>query len=206
MLADGHADRVVVNPNFLVSDPGLGNGRGGYAVFVGRLSREKGLSTLIDAWAHVKSDLRLKIIGDGPDRELAEASASGNPRIEFLGRQPLADTLACIGGAACLVMPSVFYETFGRVAMEAFAVGTPTIASRLGAMSELVDDGRTGALFEPGNVAALAAAVDQLVAAPERLARMRADARQEFLDKYTAERNYTSLMSTYRRTIELAGA
>ena len=198
------AERIVVKPNFLLTDPGIGDGRGGYAVFVGRLSREKGLPTLIDAWARVTSDLRLKIIGDGPDHELVAKAAAADRRIEVLGRMTHAGTLATIGGAACLVMPSVFYETFGRVAMEAFAVGTPTVASRLGAMSELVDDGRTGALFEAGNAAALAAAVDHVVASPERLARMRMAARREFLDKYTDERNYPALMSAYKRAIELA--
>ncbi len=199
------ADRVVAKPNFLVTDPGPGDGRGGYAAFVGRLSREKGLSTLVDAWAKVRSDLRLKIVGNGPDRELVSAAAARDARIEIVGRRTNAETLAIIGDASCLVMPSVCYETFGRVIMEAFAVGTPAIASRLGPMSELVDEGRTGALFEVGNAADLATAVDRLVSEPEGLARMRAAARQEFQDNYTADRNYALMTAVYDRAVELAG-
>lgn len=197
------ADRVVTKPNFLATDPGVGDGRGGYAVFVGRLSREKGLATLVEAWAMVRSDLRLKIVGDGPDGEVVSAAAARDARIEIMGRRPRVETLAIIGGATCLIMPSVWYETFGRSLMEAFAVGTPVVASWLGAMTELVQEGRTGTLFEAGNATALAAAVNGLAAAPERLARMRAAARQEFLDKYTADRNYVLMMAMYRHAMAL---
>ena len=205
-LIDGGvpADRVVAMPNFLVTDPGPGGGRGGYAVFVGRLSREKGLSTLVDAWAHLRSDLRLKIVGDGPDREVLSATAARDARIEIVGRRTLAETLAIVGDAVCLIMPSLWYETFGRVIMEAFAVGTPVIASRLGAMGEIVTEGRTGALFEVGNAADLAGAVDRMVAAPERLAGMRAAARQAFEDKYTADRRYELMTAAYERAVQLA--
>lgn len=200
------ADRVVARPNFLSTDPGPRDGRGGYAVFVGRLSREKGLDTLVEAWSKVRSDLRLRIVGDGPDHELVSAAAARNARIEIVGRLTRAETLTVIGDAACLIMPSLWYETFGRVVMEAFAVGTPVIVSRLGAMSEIANEGQTGALFEVGNATALAAAVDRTVAVPERLARMRVAARQAFEDKYTADRNFALMAATYQRAAELAGS
>lgn len=198
------ADRVITKPNFLATDPGPGSGRGGYAVFVGRLSREKGLGTLVEAWAKVRSNLRLKIVGDGPDRQLVSAVAARDARIDIVGRRTRAETQAVIANAACLIMPSVWYETFGRSLMEAFAVGTPVIASRLGAMSEIVDDGRTGVLFEAGNAVALATAVDGMVALPERLAGMRTAARQEFQDKYTSDRNYALLRAIYDRAVSRA--
>jgi glycosyltransferase involved in cell wall biosynthesis len=102
-------------------------------------------------------------------------------------------------------MPSLWYETFGRVIMEAFAVGTPVVATRLGAMTELVTEGVTGALVEPGNTAELAATVDRLVAVPERLAQMRRSTRFEFERKYTSARNHQLLIDIYRRAIDLAG-
>src|SRR5205085_6225281 len=103
--------------------------------------------------------------------------AAANPNIEYLGRRPLPELLDVIGGAACLVMPSVWYETFGRTIIEAYAKGTPVVASRLGAMAELVDEGRTGLLFTPADPADLAAAVDRMLSDPAALARMRPAAR-----------------------------
>jgi glycosyltransferase involved in cell wall biosynthesis len=200
------SDRVIARPNFLKLDPGPGRGSGGYAVFVGRLSGEKGLDTLLGAWKTMRSDLRLKIVGDGPERGRLAAAAAGDSRIELVGRLSQADTLAVIGSASCLIMPSLWYETFGRVAMEALAVGTPVIASRLGAMIEIVTDGQTGALFEAGNAAALSAAVDGLVSEPARLVCMRSAARRRFLEGFTADRGYDALIAIYRRVVAEAAS
>src|SRR5207248_11750079 len=139
-----------------------------------------GIDTLLAAWPRLSRPVRLKIVGDGPMAEQVKAAAAANPNVEYLGRRPLSELLDVIGGAACLVMPSVWYETFGRTIIEAYAKGTPVLASRLGAMAELVDDGRTGLLFEPGNAGDLAARADDLLADPGRLARMRQAAREEY--------------------------
>ena len=195
-------DRIAVKPNCVNPDPGVGGGRGGYAVFAGRLSAEKGIDTLLAAWQRLARPVPLKIVGDGPLAEQVKAAAAANPNIEYLGRRPLAELLDVIGGAACLVMPSVWYETFGRTIIEAYAKGTPVVASRLGAMAELVDEGRTGLLFEAGNAADLAAAVDRLLADPAALAQMRQAARREFEDKYTAAANYRQLMALYDRACD----
>jgi glycosyltransferase involved in cell wall biosynthesis len=194
------ADQVTVKPNFVAPDPGVGTGAGGYAVFVGRLSPEKGIATLLEAWSLLDGDSDgwpLKIVGDGPLAPLVKASAAGNSRIEWLGPRSLPDTLSIVGNAAALVMPSIWYETFGRTVIEAFATGTPVIASRLGAMAEIVADGRTGLHFEPGGAVDLAGKVRMLKSDPARLAAMRTAARQEYETKYTPEINYRLLMQLY---------
>lgn len=198
------ADRIAVKPNCVHPAPGPGDGRGGYAVFVARLSPEKGLDTLLAAWAKLPRPVRLKVVGDGPLAYRARAAAAADPRIEYLGRLPLPEVLDVIGGAACLVMPSVWYETFGLTIIEAYAKGTPVIASRLGAMAELVDEGRTGFLFAPGDPTDLAAAVERLLSDPDVLARMRPAARREFEAKYTAGTNYRRLIDIYERAAEVA--
>ncbi len=195
------ADKIVVKPNFIHPDPGLGSGKGDYALYVGRLSVEKGLDTLLQAWQQLKQPIPLKIVGDGPLSPEVEAAASQNSHIEWLGRQPMAQVHALMGEAQFLVFPSKWYETFGRVAVEAFAKGTPVIASQLGAMAELVDPGRTGLLFEAGSADDLAAAVDWATANPHALAQMRQAARQEYEAKYTALENYHRLMDIYQRAI-----
>ncbi len=123
---------------------------------------EKGVSTLLNAWAKLEEDLPLHIIGDGPCRDLVEEAAARDARISYLGERPHQEVLQQLHAATCLVMPSVWYETFGRTIVEAYAAGTPVIASRLGAMEELVVHQETGLLFEPGSASALAEAVSAL--------------------------------------------
>jgi glycosyltransferase involved in cell wall biosynthesis len=193
------ADHIAVKPNFIDPDPGPGSGRGGYAVFVGRLSPEKGVETLLAAWRQDSTLPPLKIVGDGPLAAVVQAAAAGDSRIDWLGRRSPAEVLDVVGEAACLVMPSVWYETFGRTIIEAFARGTPVIASRIGALAELVDESRTGLLFGPGAAGDLSAKLRTLLAAPEAMARMRQEARQEYRQKYTADLNYRQLMALYER-------
>lgn len=193
------ADRIVVKPNFVHPDDGPGPGDGGYAVFVGRLSPEKGVDTLLRAWQRLRDHLPLKIIGDGPLAERVANAAAGDDRIEWLGWQPLPEVLRTVGQAAMLVMPSVWNETFGRTVIEAFAKGTPVVASRIGALTELVDEGRTGALFAPGDADDLARQVIALWQDAPRRASMRAHCRAEFERNYTPEENYRQLMAVYHR-------
>ena len=188
---------VAVKPNFIDPDPGPGNGQGGYAVFIGRLSPEKGIKTLLSAWSQLDGRLPLKIIGDGPLAESVKAAADSTASIDWLGRRQPQEVLAMLGEAALLVMPSIWYETFGRTIIEAYAKGTPVVASRLGAMAELVHHGRTGLLFEPGNPEDLAGKIRALVDDPGRLIRMRRAVRREYEEKYTAETNYEMLMAIY---------
>jgi glycosyltransferase involved in cell wall biosynthesis len=119
------------------------------------------------------------------------------PGVAALGQRPSDAVYELMGEAAFLVFPSECYETFGRVAIEAFAKGTPVIASDIGAIPELVKHGRTGLLFRPGDPDDLAAKVEWFLSHPAEAARMRTEARAEFLAKYTAERNYQALMEIY---------
>ena len=189
-------DRVVVKPNFVDPDPGEGPGNGEYGLFVGRLTPEKGIRTLLAAWNGL--GIPLRIVGEGPlDDEVAEAAKASSGRIEWLGSKSTAEVYELLARATFLVCPSEWYETFGRVVIEAFATGTPVIGSDLGAIAELVRHGETGLLFRPGSAADLAAAVHDLLEKSERLVRMRTACREEFLIKFTAERNYESLMQIY---------
>jgi glycosyltransferase involved in cell wall biosynthesis len=197
------AGRIVVKPNFVTPDPGPGAGDGNYAVFLGRLSHEKGVTTMLRAWEQygLGASLPLKVIGSGPSEDEVKAAAARGPGIEHLGRMPARQAYDVVGRASMLVLPSEWYETFGRVAVEAFAKGTPVVASDLGAMAELVDHGRTGLLFRPGDPADLAARVRQLLADPQRLAAMRGEVRREFDAKYTAAHNVRQLVQIYERAI-----
>jgi glycosyltransferase involved in cell wall biosynthesis len=195
------ARKIVVKPHFVHPDPGPGTGTGGYAVFVGRLSAEKGLETLLAAWKELGGAVPLRIVGDGPLTAMVQQAAARNAGIRWLGRKTPAEVRELLGGAMFLVFPSHCYETFGLALVEAFARGTPVLASNLGAMAELVGHGRTGLCFQPGNSADLAAKARDLLAGPTALQRMRQAAREEYERKYTAERNYRALLSIYEQAL-----
>ncbi|MDG1872967.1 MAG: glycosyltransferase family 4 protein, partial [Mariniblastus sp.] len=145
--------------------------------------------------------VRLKIVGDGPLRNVVQAAASKDDRIVWLGQRPFEEVLSILGKAAALVFPSVCYETFGRTIIESFSKGTPVIASRHGAMAELIEHERTGWLFNVGDADALASKLGGAPAEMAQLARMRAAARYEFEKKYTASANYEMLMRIYHEVI-----
>lgn len=193
------ANKIVVKPNFVHPNPQPGTGSGGYALFVGRLSTEKGLDTLLAAWQKFAIKMPLKIIGDGPLAPEVSAIAEKLPTVEWLGRRPLAEVYNLMGEATALIFPSKWYETFGRVAVEAFAKGTPVIAANIGAIAELVDNGRTGLHFQAGDEASLAGSVEWVLQNPKQIAQMRHEARAEFESKYTATQNYQQLMDIYSR-------
>jgi len=200
------AEKIVVKPHFIHPDPQPGNGSGNYALFVGRLSVEKGLDTLLQAWETLGHHIPLKIIGDGPLSDRVQAATAQFPNIEWLGRKPLAEVYSLMGEATFLVFPSQWYETFGRVAVEAFAKGTPVIAANIGAIAELVNAGRTGLHFRPGDPDDLIDQVKWVLTHPEELAQMRRAARAEFEAKYTVERNYQELIDIYRLAQKMAVA
>jgi glycosyltransferase involved in cell wall biosynthesis len=195
------ARQVAVKPNFIHPDPGPGSGQGGYAAFIGRLSPEKGIKTLLSAWTQLAGRLPLKIIGDGPLADNVRAVAEKTAGIDWLGRRQPREVLELLGKAACLVMPSIWYEALPRTIIEAYAKGTPVVASRLGAMAELVHDGRTGLLFEPGNPVDLALKIHALLDDPERIIAMRRLSRREYEEKYTVETNYRMLMRIYEEAV-----
>ncbi|MEN8447610.1 MAG: glycosyltransferase [Cyanobacteria bacterium J06555_13] len=196
------ADNIVVKPNFVAPDPGPGDGLGGYALYVGRLSVEKGLNILLEAWPTLEKPMPLKIVGDGPLSEYVAQMCDRYSHIEWLGRRPMSEVHNLMGNAALLVFPSKWYETFGRVAVEAFAKGTPVVASRIGAIAELITHQQTGLLFNPGDAEDLAVQVNWLNSHPQQLITMRATVRSEYTDKYTPEINYQQLMDIYHSVTE----
>lgn len=190
-------DKIIVKPHFIDPDPGMGSGKGGYALYVGRLSVEKGLDTLLAAWEQLGGKIPLKIIGDGPLSNRVKETVEKLPGVEWLGRKPVREVYEIMGEAKVLIFPSKWYETFGRVAIEAFAKGTPVIAANIGAIAELVDPGRTGLHFRPADAQDLAEKVEWIISHPTQLTQMRQEARAEFESKYTAKENYQQLLAIY---------
>ena len=197
------AEKLFIKSNFVHPDPGVDVDRANYALFIGRLSPEKRVSTVLLAWSKLTSPIQLFIIGGGPEapRLHREAQLLGLTKVKFQGYLPRDQGLAYMRRARFLVFPSEWYENFPVTIAEAFACGVPVICSRMGAMQEIVDDGRTGLQFTPGHADDLAVKVEWACNHPERMQQMGKEARQEFEARYTAEKNYPQLMEIYQKAI-----
>jgi glycosyltransferase involved in cell wall biosynthesis len=194
-------EKIVRKPNFLHSDPGLGAGDGGYVLFVGRLSPEKGISTLLNAWRMLNLKRKLKIAGDGPMRSVVDEAARRDANIQCLGVCGSGEVHRLMKSAAAVVFPSEWYEGFPMVVVEALATGTPIIASKIGGLGEIVEHQRTGLFFTPGNPKDLSAAVEWIFGHPSELVEMRRQARAEYEAKYTAGHNYRMMMEIYEGVV-----
>ena len=186
------ADKLTVKPNY-TSDVEAGDGRGAYFLYVGRLSAEKGVATLLRAWELVGSDRELRIIGSGPEEVSLKQMASTLRGVRFLGQQPRERVQEAVGAATAVIVPSVWNEPFGLTVIEALAKGTPVIGSAIGSIPSLITLGRSGTLFEAGNANELAHVLKTWVPTQE----LREGARAEFEARFTPERNYTLLMEIY---------
>jgi glycosyltransferase involved in cell wall biosynthesis len=198
----GH--KLSVKPNFVHPDPGMRNGSGEYALFVGRLSVEKGVLTVLKAWQRLGGRIPLRIVGGGNLCEVVqdEIRRGGLHEVEFLGQISRAETIEQMKGARFLVFPSEWYEQFPMTLIESFACGVPVLASELGAMTQVVTEGRTGRFFRSGNVDDLVKLVNWAWAEPAEIQRMGREARLEFESKYTGPENYEMLMDIYQKAIE----
>lgn len=186
------AEKLCIKPNFVESQgtPDWEQRHG--ALFIGRLSPEKGVDTLARALQRLPG-VHIDIYGKGPLQSLVEQSEGMNYQ-GFLGSDELHRRLS---EAAYLVMPSTGIESFGLVAIEAFACGTPVIASRHGGLREIVEHKRNGLLVSPGDAEELAWAIDYAQQHPEEMRRMGMEAYQSYSKHYTPERNYEQLMTIY---------
>jgi glycosyltransferase involved in cell wall biosynthesis len=189
------AARIAVKPNFVDVPPPPDLPRSG-ALFVGRLSAEKGIATLHAALEHAPR-MELDVVGSGPE----EAVLANDPRVRLHGWLRQEAVLERMRAATCLVMPSLWFECFPRTLVEAFACGLPVIASRVGALEELIEHGRTGLLFEPGSARALASALEWARLHPGAMREMGINARAQYERRYSPQRNYEELMRIYEDAI-----
>jgi len=202
------AEKVFVKPNFYAGRPAVipYPERTGQVVFVGRLGAEKGVHALINAWKLWGSAApALQMVGDGPMREELEAQAQGLP-IQFLGQVSAEAAQKAIAKARLVVLPSEWFEGFPMVIREAFAFGTAVAVSNIGPLPSIVEDGKSGVVFESANPKSLLNAVSGLWQTPDGLQQMGHIARMVFEEKYTDDANYAQLMAIYQSAIENAAA
>jgi glycosyltransferase involved in cell wall biosynthesis len=193
------ADRITIKPNFAQDRPiGQSAARAG-ALYVGRLSAEKGIATLLRAWDGFDAPLRL--VGDGPMREVVERAASSSKIIAVGWKAPV-EVAEEMARAAFLVLPSVSHENFPMVILEAFSQSLPIIASRIPALEETIEDGANGLLFSAGDAGDLATKVNWALQHPGAMRNMGAKARRIYEEKYSPSVNFGQLTKIYEAAIE----
>ena len=197
------AAKIVVKPNFVDPDPGAGRGDGGYFLFVGRLTEEKGIRILLECWKNGPDLPPLKIVGGGPLEEEVRALSAKLPNVEWIGNRSSEEVVQMMGAAKAILCPSLWYEGMPRVVIESLAVGTPVIASRLGTYPEMIVDGVNGVLFEPSDSASLLDRLRRLETA-NALMGMRTGARASFESEYSGPRNLNLLLGIYQQVMPLA--
>ncbi len=190
---------IVVKPNFIEFPAQSEALRQGF-LFVGRLSAEKGIDVLVNAVRKL-SNVSVRIAGTGPEAALLE----GTVGLQALGDLPSEAVHLEMSQSNALILPSIWYENFPRTLVEAFACGLPVIASRIGALAELIEEGVTGLLFEPGNADDLAIKMQWAQQNPTQMLQMGLNARKLYEAKYTADRNYEQLIAIYRDAITELG-
>jgi glycosyltransferase involved in cell wall biosynthesis len=175
-----------------------------FVLFVGRLSIEKGLPIVIEAYRQNPTLPRLIIVGDGPERSVLEQqvmTAGLAASVQFLGYQPKAVIQQLMQQAMALIFPSIWYEGFPLTIAEALSCGLPPIVSRLGSMAEIIQDNENGLHFAPGDPADLAVKIQQITENPEQRETLGAAAQRSYEQYYTAEKNYAQLMAIYHQVL-----
>jgi len=197
------ASLLHVKPNFLESDPGERLSPGRSTLFVGRLSKEKGVDLLLKAWARLAYPVPLMVVGDGPLRPALEAEAvrRGLSNITFVGWRSRREIFEALKSTFFLIVPSLCYEGFPLTLVEAFACGTPVVASSLGSLGEIVREGHNGLHFLPGDEADLVRKVEWALSHPSELIALGHGARRDFEVFYTPEANYRILLKIYEEAI-----
>jgi len=195
------SQRLAVKPNFIAADQSSVEGRRSGALFVGRLSPEKGVHHLLAAWEGIPEH-NLIVVGDGPERKKLEGAAPNNVR--FLGFQDKDQVEKLMRASSILVIPSIWYEGFPMALLEAFGNSLPVFCSRLGSLQELVDHGVTGELFEPGNPISMRQSIREALARPEYLRHLGTQALEVQRRRYSPKANLEQLHSIYSKALAMA--
>ena len=185
--------RIFVKPNFADSQC-VGTGNEGYFLFAGRLDKLKGIDFLLKAW---KEDMpQLRVCGTGPLDKWCRDYLTDNPKsnVELLGFVNHDEVMNLMKNAAGVILPTRWYEGFPMTIVESYSVGTPVVASNLGNAGALVTDNVTGYRFAMDDEKSLKSAINAVVSGSDRL---RKSTINEFVEKYTADKNYEQLTEIY---------
>ena len=192
---------IHVKPGMLYPDLGVGVGSGGYCLFVGRLTEEKGIQTLLNAWKRHEYLPTLIIVGNGPLESVVRNAAADDHRIQMVGHKSKRDVIGYMKGARVLIFPSEWFENCPMVVVESIAAGTPVVASDLGSVRDLLGRGAHSIFFEPGNSASLAHSVASYLDSDAQYNLSRISARARYEQQFSSSSNLERLGEIYDSAI-----
>jgi glycosyltransferase involved in cell wall biosynthesis len=193
-------EKIITKPNF-VADPGVGNEqREDFFLFAGRITREKGVHILARAFAKLPHQ-KIMIVGDGPEKRLLEQEFKLYPNISFMGELDTWQVREYMKRCRALICPSIWYEGTPLTVIEAFATGTPVIASRLGVLCESITDGHNGFHFTAGDATDLEKKIEIFLLETRNGKSLYKNARQTYLEKYHPEIHYSAILKIYENAI-----
>jgi glycosyltransferase involved in cell wall biosynthesis len=195
--------QISIVPNFVPDTKQHDLPRENYYLYVGRLSGEKGIRVLMEAFKQLPQ-ASLVIIGDGPERSFVDEQSKASGNIFVAGKKTKAEVMESMSRCRALVFPSVCYEGLPFTILEAFSSGTPVIASRLGAMKEMIQDGYNGLHFRPNDPDDLKNCIRKFNEAAPRQEFNR-HARLTYEEKYHPDVHYKAIMSIYQNVIDKSG-
>jgi glycosyltransferase involved in cell wall biosynthesis len=190
-------EKIMIKPNFVTLEYSKCQKRNGNPLFVGRLSEEKGVSILKNLIKSIPGQV-FDIVGDGPLKD----SLQNIPNARLLGLVDQAGVYELMQNAPFLMLPSIWYENMPRTLVEAYGNGVPVIASRIGALEELVVHRKTGILFDTGSVESFKEAVVWALQNPNEMNKMGMSAHNMYKMEYSSKANYKILMEIYNKAIE----
>lgn len=170
-----------------------------YGLFLGRLAKEKGVETLLKAHQRMEKALPMKIVGTGP---LVDKLQKEYLSVDFLGYKSGKELNSLLSNASFVVVPSECYENCSMVVLEAMAFGKPVIGSKIGGIPEQIEDGKTGFLFEMGNVTDLSEKMKELSANPEIRVAMGKAAREKLINEYSLLAHCEKLVEIYNELLD----
>lgn len=193
-------DKFLVKPNFVKVAEVTKEYPSDYFVYVGRLSEEKGIIPLLHAWK--ATDHKIKIFGTGPLQKEVELIVSNSPNMQYMGFQDKQTLSNQIASASAVIVPSVCYESMPLAVLEAYALGTPVIASSIGILNEMVVPLYTGLLFDPHNHINMVQTLAEWKSLPkEKILEIKANCQKEYLQKYSQPIVMNELENIYNEVL-----
>ena len=199
-IQDGiDAARIAVVPNMVgVDNDGMPGLNGEFVGYIGRVSPEKDVGSLMAAAAECEN---IPFKAAGSYQAMEHLPKQAPPNFEFLGHLDRKEVAAFYNSARMIVLPSVWFETFGIAIVDAMMHSKPVVCSRIGALPHIVDDGKTGLLFEPGNAEDMAEKIKYLWDRPDLCHQMGEAARRKAEREYSRDKYYERLMGVYHKAI-----
>jgi glycosyltransferase involved in cell wall biosynthesis len=194
-------NKITALPNFLIPSNTISTGDE-YFLYIGRLTIEKGVDTLIDAFGKTNRS-KLIIAGEGPlgDQLKLKVVKADYKNISFVGHQSPENIQKLLAGCLASIVPSIWYENFPYAVMESMAAGKPVIASRIGGIPEMIDHQINGLLFEPGNSDQLAQMIENIGSSKSLAVKYGQAGKEKVKCEYSGQKHYENLFEIYKQAL-----